>query len=391
MSTKDPYSTNTSSDISPEAQVSVYSVRSSETGMRLDRWLAARFNAHSRRWWQGEIDAGLIRIDRKPGAKGSILSEHQTIEIRRSARPISPIDVNSASIDNVWPEDIAIIHEDEQMLAVSKPSGLACHPLSQSELLAQPEKSLMGRLFAARPELAFIIPEGVDRSIAGRIQLQGGLLHRLDNQSSGILLIAKHYSAWSALSSAVQGRNSVPEAPQEFPQAVSKFYIARVDSPGLSRSDLPKFIDAPIAHQANRSGNSMVAVTADCPGSAYRGKPRPARTRIHHIMPGSNKHSYILVEIHRGQRHQIRCHLASIGLALSGDGLYGGSGAPINFLLHHCAFGMVDANTSQALLLSDRNGLLRHIDGNNAKFTEDRETLQSLMHEAEHVLGRTFK
>jgi 23S rRNA pseudouridine1911/1915/1917 synthase len=172
-----------------------------------------------------------------------------------------------------------VLFEDADLLVVNKPAGLVCHPSKQG-----PESSLIGR---ARLHL--------DRGDAR-------LINRLDRETSGIVVVAKH-------------RDAARDVGRLFANGqVAKQYVAVVHGdPGADHT-----IDAPLG----RDEASPVAIK-DC----VREDGAPARTRVRRLarVPYvDGPYSLVLVEPETGRKHQIRIHLASIGCPIVGDKIYGG-------------------------------------------------------------------
>ncbi|HVW06806.1 MAG TPA: RluA family pseudouridine synthase [Vicinamibacterales bacterium] len=171
-----------------------------------------------------------------------------------------------------------VLHEDDDVLVVDKPAGLVCHPTKGDEW-----SSLIGRV---------------------RLHLgngEGRLVNRLDRETSGVVLIAKHRDAASELG-ALLAR-----------EAVDKSYVAIVHG----HVDGARVIDAPLG----RDEQSPVAIK-DC----VRSDGAPARTRIAGARPfARDGASFSILEIapETGRKHQIRIHLAHIGHPIVGDKLYG--------------------------------------------------------------------
>jgi 23S rRNA pseudouridine1911/1915/1917 synthase len=233
------------------------------------------------------------------------------------------------------------LYRDRWILAVEKPRGLPCHPLSAQELKDQPRGSVSALVMESFPETRFQAPPGFPEDLSARLELQGGLLHRLDNGTSGVLLFARSFEAWEGLRPIIQGGQTGAE----------KIYVARCRD-NATDSALPGIIDYPIAHRKNRGSGRMVAITPGTPADRYRGRPRPARTVIlasrrvpEDKTTGAGTERYVLLSISRGQRHQIRCHLAAAGFPLSGDPQYDpdlphggkapGSPGDEGYYLHH--------------------------------------------------------
>lgn len=186
-----------------------------------------------------------------------------------------------------------ILFEDEALIAVNKPSGVPSNFQNQSKV--------------GVPS----IEEALKRQ---RAPSQVFLLHRLDVGTSGVLLFAKSEVVYEKMRAHFESRQ------------IRKFYWAW--SEHLIQKPLPLEIQSSLAHHP-KSDKRMIVVDpekmSNRPKTFYRGKPLPALTRIHSVEPCEWKGIHLYryqVEIITGVMHQIRVHLASIGIPLAGDALY---------------------------------------------------------------------
>jgi 23S rRNA pseudouridine1911/1915/1917 synthase len=187
---------------------------------------------------------------------------------------------------------IETLYEDEAVLIVNKLGLIPCHPLKPGE-----RATVINAVIAAYPEAAK----------AGDKLLEGGLVHRLDNGTSGALIIARTADAFKAMRAAIRRGG------------ISRRYLA------LCVDHLEEVIDVatPIAHHPK---NRRKMVTAPANAAVLPGA-RPAATLVRPLQRYS-RFSLIEAKPLTGCRHQIRVHLASIGHPLVGDALYGGPEAP---------------------------------------------------------------
>jgi 23S rRNA pseudouridine1911/1915/1917 synthase len=247
---------------------------------RLDAWIAAAVEGLTRRAAQQMIEREWITINGRPARKGQRLTAGDTIELWRGR--VEPTWTAAPAPDI----ELRLVHEDQHLIAVDKPSGIPTVPLSPDEA-----GTLAGAVVARFPECAPL----------GRSPGDAGLVQRLDRETSGLVLAARTQPAFEALLD-LQGRD-----------AIEKTYLALVHG---RPADLPTAVEVPLG-PAGRGGRS---VRAD-PGGT------PASTAL---ALREQRGEWLLVEatIHRGLRHQIRAHLAHVGLPIAGDTRYGGSPAP---------------------------------------------------------------
>ncbi len=247
---------------------------------RLDTWLAAQLPELTRRQAQEMIAAGEVLVDGYAKKKGTPLEPGSVVTVYSKPRPAfwKPAPDPSLTLE--------VVHEDQHIIAVSKPSGVPTVPHSPEET-----STLAGALVARFPECAPL----------GRRSGDGGLIQRLDRETSGIILAARSASVHEALV-AKQARDEI-----------EKTYLALVRR---SETELPHRIDEPLV-SGGASGH-RVRVSA-------HGKS--ATTRLRQI---GERGQWLLVEatIHRGRRHQIRAHLEFAGFPIAGDATYGVDVAP---------------------------------------------------------------
>lgn len=183
-----------------------------------------------------------------------------------------------------------LIYEDSDCVAINKPAGMPCHPL-----LA----------WKGDTALEWVGQRCPDVLKASRDLREGGLVHRLDTGTSGILVFARNEQTYDAYRAAFSRAE------------IRKTYVALVQ--GFVQSEL--CIEYAIAHHL-RNRSKMIAIT---PKHRYfRGHPQPAQTFVK-PMKVEGHFTRVAVQIRGGRRHQIRVHLAAVGHPLVGDSLYGDS------------------------------------------------------------------
>lgn len=251
--------------------------------MRLDRFLVARLPRASRREVRRLLDKGAVTVDGRRRSKGKPVRRGEVVEVIGTAAP--PPEQWSPEPDPLL--DVAVLYADDDLLAVSKPAGVACHPLRPREL-----GTVANGLVARYPELCQ----------AGEVGREAGLIHRLDVDTSGALVFARRPEAFRHLVEQLRGGSA------------HKTYLALVE--GDTRK-MPERLDFPLLPRRKR----VVALTS--PTDARRAKALPAATWV---TPLRALKGCTLVEakIHAGRRHQIRAHLAAAGHPIIGDELYGG-------------------------------------------------------------------
>ncbi len=240
-------------------------------GERLDRHVAAHLDRprnQVRRW----IETGSVRLNGAAAKPSAPLSPGDRIDCAPPA----------LADDRIHPEDapLAVLHEDPHLLVLDKPPGLTVHPGA-----GRPTGTLAHRLLARYPEMAGVGGPG-----------RPGIVHRLDKDTSGLLVVARTPAAYDRLSRAFAARG------------IEKRYLAVVygaPSPPAGR------IEAPIGRHPQRRKEMTVRPTGRPAATAYR------------TLAGTAGISLLELALETGRTHQIRVHLKHRGHPLVGDPVYG--------------------------------------------------------------------
>lgn len=239
--------------------------------MRLDRFLSEPLGSRARA--QALIDAGRVRVDGRPRPKRHALSAGEVI----SVQPGGPPAPAPAQPD----VHFGVAYEDDHLLVVDKPAGLVVHPARghRQGTLAQ---ALAGR------------------AAGGEDPGRAGIVHRLDRDTSGLLVVAKSEEVHRALKALLASRRLARE------------YLALVEGRPPARTGT---IDAPIGR--HRHDRVLMSIDTD--------EPREARTHfeVERLLPRA---TLLRVVLDTGRTHQIRVHMAAIDHPVCGDPQYGTAG-----------------------------------------------------------------
>jgi 23S rRNA pseudouridine1911/1915/1917 synthase len=247
-----------------------FSVAEREAGTRLDKVLAARDEVGSRSLAEKLLRDGSVRVD------GELRPKSHRLE----AGSIVLAELPEPSAD-LLPERVSVqvVYEDEHLLVLDKPAGLVVHPGAGVR-----EGTLVGQLLSLG-------------AAGGPDPERPGVVHRLDRDTSGLLVATRSEAAHAALQKAIKRRE------------VERRYLALVRGAPRSRTGR---IDAPIGR--DRRDPTRRSLDTD--------EPRDAVTHFE-VLELVSEHALLDVRLETGRTHQIRVHLAAIDLPVSGDALYG--------------------------------------------------------------------
>ncbi len=257
--------------MSAEFQTLILEIPPEMAGERLDRALARLLPQHSRSRIRGWIDAGDVERGGRPGRPSESVDAGERVRVRLGAALAPP--------GAVEPEPIAlsVLHRDRDCFVIDKPAGLVVHPGA-----GNPRHTLQNALLSLDPALAQLP--------------RAGIVHRLDKDTSGLLVVARTPTAHTALTRQIAERR------------VTREYLAVCRGVPTAGATL----DRPIGR--DRVDRVRMAVRAD---------GRHAVTHFR-VLERFRAHALLGVRLETGRTHQIRVHLAHAHHPILGDPLYGG-------------------------------------------------------------------
>ncbi|MCL5961253.1 MAG: RluA family pseudouridine synthase [Chloroflexi bacterium] len=255
-------------------------VPEAQAGQRLDRFVAEGSPELSRAHVQKLIESGAITVDGKAAKPATRLSAGAVVRVA-----IPPAKPSTLAAE---PIPLVVVYEDDDLLVIDKPPGLVVHPAP-----GHPTGTLVNALLARYPNL--MISD----------TLRPGIVHRLDKDTSGLMVVAKNDRAFASL------------VEQMKKGLVVKEYLALVKGQfGIKKG----IIQGPIGRDP-RNRKMMAVVPGGKPASTY-----------YEVLAELDGYTLVRARLHTGRTHQIRVHFASVGHPVVGDSVYGPgkSGLPIS-------------------------------------------------------------
>ncbi len=251
-------------------------------GKRLDKFLSEQFSDISRSKLHALIEGGQVLVNDKPSKPSHHLKIGETIDVTIHKRK-----------NELKPYDFAvkIIYEDDDILVVDKPANLVVHPPQEGY-----HQTLVNALIGMKKDLSTVSSD------------RPGIVHRLDKETSGLLVVAKNNQAHLALVEIFRSRN------------ISKEYRAIVW--GLMKKD-HMAVDLPVARDAKNRLKMKVSFL----------KSKEALTELD-VLERLEDATHLSVKIHTGRMHQIRVHLNFLGYPIVGDKKYGKKDKYEDLFLH---------------------------------------------------------
>jgi len=254
-------------------------IRRRLVGRRLDRYLHSRFPRMSRTLIQRLIKQGVVTVNDRPTKSSYEPDAGDVVDL--VIPPPEPVDVIAEPIE------LRVIYEDRYLLALDKQAGIICHPARGSQT---------GTLANGLAYYADSLSHGED-------PFRPGIVHRLDKNTTGVMLVAKTDEAHWRLALQFERRT------------IRKTYVAVAEGRVELDSDV---IDSPIAVHPTFHDRFMV------PGMGLKNLPTKEAITRYEVVRRFARHTLVRLSPKTGRTHQLRVHMSSIGHPLVGDNFYGG-------------------------------------------------------------------
>jgi len=277
-----------------------------QAGVRLDQFVAAALSGLSGAAARRLVESGAVRVDGRTGKKGERLQAGQTVEIDDARGALELPGGRRVRANSAAP--LSVLRVDPAFVAVDKQAGVPSHPRAAGET-----NTVANAIVARFPECASASPDA----------REGGLCHRLDTGTSGVLIAARSPTAWTALRAALSG------------SGCEKTYLAEVVGMPPPTGESTAAI--------GRSGRRGKQVVLD--GGR---NPLPAHTRWELVEARAGT-ALLRVRLTKGRTHQVRAHLAAAGHPIVGDELYGAESGALH--LHAAAVRFVHPETGETILV----------------------------------------
>jgi len=275
--------------VSPKAHMKKIIITKNNSGERTDRFLVREFFSYTRGEIIRNIKSGNITVNNKTVKPSYILKENDAIEVMK----YEAYNMKQKEIIPNAKIKFEIIYQDENIIVINKPAGLQVHPvksLRDHGASPSPNNTLANGLIYKFPEIKTVGDEPENRP---------GIVHRLDKDTSGIMLVARNQKTFEALKNKFKNRE------------IQKTYWALVYGKLENKKGL---IDAPLARSADYKKQTIARAKT-------KTKIRPAITE-YKVLKEYGDYSLVEVKPKTGRMHQIRVHLSSIGHPILGDEKY---------------------------------------------------------------------
>lgn len=262
----------------------IITITEKDQDQRLDKFLVKAIKGETRSQIKKKIENGLVLINNKPAKVHHFLKTKEEITILPDIETKAETTITQEQIPELKPD---IIFENNNFLILNKPAGLLVHPTEADE-----PNTLTSWLHAKYPEIEAV----------GEYQYRGGIIHRLDKDVSGIMVVAKNDQAFYHLKDQFKDRK------------VKKIYTALV----YGRFDQEEGeINLPIGR--NKEGQFVAHPRQG--KEKFLAKDKVAKTK-YKVLESVKNYSLLEIQILTGRTHQIRIHLSAIGHPILGDLIY---------------------------------------------------------------------